>query len=496
MAKEKISEETLKSNIKDEYFNNTNCKIELGEDGIDFTVRYFGRRVLWAEAKRYQTDINVMLAQLIITAYKVQRYTLDVPKYFAVFDSEKMVFIPYSYVEHLYDEFKNTDFDWTIPASNKNSKEFKIISAIVKDAIGKKGVLLKQENIYEFNERVFYFSERKKELKEWIDNNILTDEATSPIKITDSNFYKVFNDWIKYVKKTIVIDWEAIRNDWGLLDSDFFLADLFSKDNKTIEEKLYILLKSSHYKIQKINKVAAKYGMLDEGFKVIFNDEQKAHKQFWEGFVRPPENEYWDLILQRRDLLVPNDVRERLGAFFTPPEWAELAQKYMADVWGDLDDYYIWDCAGGTGNLLYGLANRNKLFISDINIENIYITQGRVAKGELTLLQKNCFQFDFLNDDFDKLPQELQDIIKNEPQKLIIFINPPYVESAGMGVVQGKKGRLDIGKNKVFVFPCSSIIINCRVMPCCVCELTLIVLTIGTTFPSESGFLFLSSIAG
>jgi len=42
------------------------------------------------------------------------------------------------------------------------------------------------------------------------------------------------------------------------------------------------------------------------------------------------------------------------------------------------------------------------------------------------------FQFDFLNDDFSKLPKGLQEII-NDPKrckKLIIYINPPYAEAA------------------------------------------------------------------
>jgi hypothetical protein len=43
------------------------------------------------------------------------------------------------------------------------------------------------------------------------------------------------------------------------------------------------------------------------------------------------------------------------------------------------------------------------------------------------------FQFDFLNDDFTKLPKGLQDIINDETKrkKLIIDINPPYAEIAG-----------------------------------------------------------------
>jgi hypothetical protein len=58
----------------------------------------------------------------------------------------------------------------------------------------------------------------------------------------------------------------------------------------------------------------------------------------------------------------------------------------------------------------------------------------RIQNG-VNLLENHVFQFDFLNDDFTKLPQGLQDII-NDPKrrkKLIIYINPPYAE-AGTGL--------------------------------------------------------------
>jgi hypothetical protein len=56
------------------------------------------------------------------------------------------------------------------------------------------------------------------------------------------------------------------------------------------------------------------------------------------------------------------------------------------------------------------------------------------------------FQFDFLNDDFSKLPQSLQDIINDEKKrkKLVIYINPPYAE-AGTGL--GKQHKEGVAIN-------------------------------------------------
>ena len=439
MRKEKINEAELKQDIWLEYFKKFKYKPDWR--GVDFVLDYQGGHILWAEAKKEPTDINLMFAQLIFTIYNVQKEYPN-PYYLAVFDSEKIAFIPYTEFETLFDEMRFADFNWNVTPSNRNTKEFKEISSRIKSAIEKNNILFHQENLHDFKELVFYFDKDKKDLKDWINNNLLSEEATGPIKITDGNFNKVYNVWLEEVKSTIQIDWEAIRRDWGLLDSDFYLADLFSVDDRTIEEKLYILLKSDHYNIQKINKVAAQYGMLDEGFKVSFSDNQLSHNRFWHRYKRPPEEEYWDLIIRRRDLLVPTDIRERLGAFFTPPMWVSLAQQYMSDSWGDLDDFYIWDCAGGTGNLLQGLTNSRNLFISDINIENVYIMQGRIERGELNLLPNHCFQFDFLNDDFEKLPKGLKNIIDDEEKrkKLIIFINPPYAEAGTKLIKENKKG--------------------------------------------------------
>ena len=437
------SEETLKYNVHKDYFKGCNYFPDFHK--IDAAMEYKNTPVLWAEAKPKPTDINVMFAQLIFTVYKVQKEH-ETPRYLAVFDNEKIAFIPYNLIEPLFNEMKNVDFDWTVRPSDTNTKEFKQISDIIKNAIEHKNILYEYENLYDFKQLVFHFKKDKKLLQDWINANITIDEAKGPTRITDENFHKVYNRWRDEVKNSINEDWEAVKRDWGILDCDYFLADLFAEDNKTIHEKLFVLLKSDEYRVE--NKDKAKQMALYDKRITSFNDNQAAHKQFWNRYIRPPESQYWDLILKRRDLLVPQDIRERLGAFFTPSEWVLLAQKYMADTWGDLSDYYIWDCAGGTGNLLQGLDNLLQesynpanLFISDINIENVYVMRGRIEKGELNLLSNHCFQFDFLNDEFALLPDKLLNIIKNEPEKLIIFINPPYADASSNMKTAKKEGN-------------------------------------------------------
>ena len=99
--------------------------------------------------------------------------------------------------------------------------------------------------------------------------------------------------------------------------------------------------------------------------------------------------------------MVPQDIRERKGAFFTPRIWVELSQKYLTDYLGEnwQEDYYIWDCAGGTGNLLAGLTNKYQIYASTLDQADISVMHERIEHGA-NLLKNNVFQFDFLNDDF------------------------------------------------------------------------------------------------
>ncbi|MCU0447627.1 MAG: hypothetical protein MUE85_22230, partial [Microscillaceae bacterium] len=65
-------------------------------------------------------------------------------------------------------------------------------------------------------------------------------------------------------------------------------------------------------------------------------------------------------------------------------------------------------------------------------------------KNGANLLEDHVFQFDFLNDSFDKLPPSLQKII-NDPEKrkkLVVYINPPYAEASNKKTLEkGKEGN-------------------------------------------------------
>jgi hypothetical protein len=430
MSYQNIREEEVKNKVAQDYFPQFDCTKIIGN--IDFcvtiptqntkqTLLFETESLLWAEAKKGKANIYNSIVQLILTIGKARTFDKSLPPAFlGAFDAEKIAFIAYN---DIHDIFYTNDFNWNVTPSNHETKEFKL-------------VLDKVTQTIDTNSLLFVFDNDQKEIKTFIEANFIAGKSeTSKIKIDKNNFMVIYNKWLQVVKATINVNWEIAKKT-GIIDGDFYLADLLANENESLKDNLYVLLKKDHYEL---DKKLDDMGMFSSRT-ANFNDKQKAHTQFWNKYDRPPKEEYWDYIVERRDLLVPQDVRERKGSFFTPQIWVELSQKYLTDVLGEnwQDDYYIWDCAAGTGNLLAGLTNKYNIYASTLDTQDVEVMKDRIRNGA-NLLENHVFQFDFLNDDFTKLPKSLQDII-NDPEKrkkLVMYINPPYAEATTAKTVTG-----------------------------------------------------------
>ena len=426
-----IREEELKNRVAQDFFGKYDCTKIIRD--IDFAVKNKGinplventpvedEYLLWAEAKKDRNDMIAMLAQLVLTIGKARTFDKTLPPpYLGCFDCEKIAFVTYADIQ---DIFYQSDFNWNVAPSNRETREFKQVYEQIKRIV---------ETDIPWETLLFDFEKDEKELKRFIhDNFVVGKSETSKIKIDKNNFIIIYNKWLETVQPSIAVKWDKAKAR-GILGGDFYLADLLSAENKTLKEKLFVLLRGNFYEFDRIVDDDDIYNSK----RAEFSDNQKAHTQFWAKYERPPLEEYWDYIIERRDLLVPQDIRERKGSFFTPKIWVELSQKYLADVFGQnwQDVYDVWDCAAGTGNLLAGLTNKYNIWASTLDKADVDVMKDRIQNGA-NLLESHVFQFDFLNDDFTKLPQGLQDII-NDPKKrkkLIIYINPPYAEAAQYG---------------------------------------------------------------
>ena len=460
-----LQEESLKQRISEDFFSDFYYE---PLDRIDFALilnehkgGLFDIFALWAEAKKgNDTDIYASLVQIILTIGANELYRVhNIPEFIGAFDAEKIAFLPYKYIK---DFTMRNDFDWTsITPSNHSAESFVRMRELTSEILDKHCTM-------------FYYEKDGEILRDFIKNTIAKGQ-NNPIEIDLENFDSVYLQWARIVLPSINLNqnaWKYARENLIAVESDFFLADLLSEDNTTINHNLRILLNKRlennreklFYNI-KIDKGLFSYNTQDI---VFIDDDNTAHAQFWNRYKRPPKEEFWDKIYERRDKLSPEDIRERKGAFFTPQVWVAKAQEYLADCLGEnwQEQYYIWDCAAGTGNLLAGLKNARNIYASTIDLSDVLImkelNKSDLHKGnnKLNLLENHIFQFDFLNDEFfdkvdkngkilakSKLPQSLQEILRDESkrQKLVIFINPPYAEATSGKTPAGT------GKNKAKV---------------------------------------------
>ncbi|GAA9598154.1 hypothetical protein UBN83_14510 [Helicobacter pylori] len=421
-----LNEETLKIQIKAEFFKDKKFLYSGNENEIDFMLSYKHPNailpILWGEAKRGNfDDLDKAFTQLLLTIGKHKFYNHHTPPYLCAFDAFRMEFIAFD--DTITNFFYESGINFSITPSNHNTEGFKHALDMFKAKC-------------KSHKFVFDFKTQSQECKEFIESNLNSSHLLNKIPIDKNNFFTIYQKWFEAVKPTIDIDWEMAKTK-GILDADYYLADLLSDGDKTIIEKLQTILSSSYYKLKRGVNELGKIDFMEVGF----TDGQQAHQEFWNIYERPPKVEFQAFILERRDLLVPSDVRERKGAFFTPRIWVEKSQEYLAKALGQdyQEDYIIWDCAGGTGNLLNGLTNKANCFLSTLDSNDVAIVKELAATNKLNLLENHVFQFDFLNDDFKKAPKSLQEILndKEKLKKLIIYINPPYAEAGNKAKMSG-----------------------------------------------------------
>lgn len=434
-----ILEEELKNKVAKDWFQRYDTTQIVGK--IDFCVSvpvgdgpqlFETESLLWAEAKKgTKQDIWESFVQLILTIGKARTFDRHLPPaYLGAFDAEKIAFVPYNSV---LDVFYQNDFNWNVMPSDHQTKEFQQLYELVSDTLHSGAVK-------------YRFEEDEKELRHFIRNNFIIGKSRqTKIRINKNNFTAIYRKWCQQVRPTIAVDWKLASKS-GIIDADFYLADILSNNNLPLLEKLYVLLRTDHYELAR--HIDAQTGLFSSS-SAPFIDKQKAHHEFWQRYNRPPKREYWDYIVERRDLLVPQDVRERKGSYFTPQQWVELSQQYLAMELGEdwQDEYYIWDCAAGTGNLLAGLTNKYNIWASTLDKADVDVMHDRIKRmndnssnGQgANLLESHVFQFDFLNDPFDKLPDGLRQIV-NDPEKrkkLVVYINPPYAEASNARTMTG-----------------------------------------------------------
>lgn len=435
VSKVLISERNIKEMLCGEFFNvyDTNQKVE----NIDFAVaipdnnhlKVEAEWLMWAEVqKSLSNNIHEAFAHLVLNIGKTKIYEkLLPPKFLGVFDHKGIAFMSYDSIMEL---FYLNDFNWNVPTSNQNTKEFKKIMRLIRNC---------NDHI-----KIFQYDTDNKELHKFVNKNFKFKANTKQIQVTKANSIPVFHKWLAVVKPTINCLWRNAR-EFNIYERDFFLADLLSKSTEAIKERLNVLYTNDRYIVQRGASVIGGIDLTEVYFTdaVKWGKEGVSHRLFWSNYKRPSHKKYWDFMVSRKELFIIPQARSYKGAFFTPEIWVTKSHEYLQDCLGDdwQREYYIWDCTAGTGNMEAGLINKNNIWASTIDDSDVDIMRERSKMG-MNLLPSHIFKFDFLNDSFDKLPESLQNIINNEDErkKLIIYFNPPSAEAgSSMGTIS-KKG--------------------------------------------------------
>ena len=215
-------------------------------------------------------------------------------------------------------------------------------------------------------------------------------------QITAQNFFQVFRHWKNFFG-------DAVQN--GHKPSEYFLLDIEQGKTSLVDNNSVIFRMSD--------------GEIRE--KLLNPDE---YKYFWNHYEKISDAREIISIRQKMDRITEISLRRFTGEFYTPIDFAKKAFDYLTRVvghWWTQENFRLWDMAAGTGNLEFAIPPEAHKFC--------YIST--LIKDEADYCQNTfpaatAFQFDYLNDPADKLPQKLRDDLADPNIRWIIFINPPY----------------------------------------------------------------------
>ncbi len=443
-------EEDVKKSFVDMFLKRYEVSSSFGNiDLAVFEKGNYENPVALFEAKKGNADLVEALAQLIVTVNnESNKLNIGYPKFMGSFNKNNVLIVKTS---DIFPIFYRNDIDWRITPSKRNTEGFRHLMNVLKEYSNK-------FIIFQYSEE-----EGKKELKNFILNNFNTLTEYKKILISLHNIKKVYDTWFETVRKSISIKWDD--DNYSKKNTPFDFSDLF------IAELLY---KCREYKglgyETKIVSFNGDFYTINVPGEIIsielhFLDQKKAYEQFWNKYEKPT---YEDLkrIIENRYLLIDENKRKITGSYYTPPKWVDKSQEYIKQkiIIQDLkDEYYIWDCAAGTGNLLIGIDKyipeyKDRVFASTLEMQDIDIMKNNTG---LPISPDHIFQFDFLNDEFKpiskggKLPDTLYEILidPEKRKKLIIFINPPFGEASEINSMSSDKKK-KMGKHKSGISEC------------------------------------------
>ena len=136
----------------------------------------------------------------------------------------------------------------------------------------------------------------------------------------------------------------------------------------------------------------------------IYGDGFKSFFSYFNRNYTPQEKNKFAEISDR---LIEDTNRRNKGEFYTPTLFVDYAHKMISEQFGEdwKEKYVVWDNCSGTKNLTRDYYFK-ELYSSTLENAELQISERYNREG-------TAFQFDFLNDSLDKLPQGLKNALEN-----------------------------------------------------------------------------------
>ena len=275
------------------------------------------------------------------------------------------------------------DVDWKIAPSEAHKKNPEMMRAMVDDI----DIL---PFVYDVDEN---FKIKDVISKLWD----LTDNVVRKIRITKDNIVNIYD----YFNENVLKNCELTTNE----KANLFIQIAINPSENYIHPKKSVVVTKSYGEI------------------VIVRNQFKSFFSHFEGDVYSPKEK--EGLTSLVDRLVEEETRRKKGEFFTPTAFVDLAHTYISNTFGEdwRERYVVWDNSCGTMNLTRDYKFK-ELYCSTLEQSDI-----DTANQMRYNLEATKFQYDFLNGDYDVLPEGLRNAIDGG-KEILFLINPPYATAS------------------------------------------------------------------
>jgi hypothetical protein len=294
-------------------------------------------------------------------------------------------------------DYLDMDLDWKVAPSSAHT----IIDLVL--------ALMNDDKICPFVYNSDDFDDCVQKIKD------LTDNVQRKVLVTDHNITEVF----RYFDEKVLGKSKLTTNE----RANLFVQMLVNKDDNYL------------------HPVKRRKTVVTKAFNEIAIVSRESFESFFGHFASSYSPSQKHKLAAVVDRIVEDTTRRKQGEFFTPAIWVDKAHEYIASVYGEnwKEEYIVWDPAWGTGNLTRDYQFK-ELYVSTLNQSDIDTANQMGYNSEAVK-----FQYDFLNDDYSKLPKGLRIAIE-EGRKIIVLMNPPYATVNGFKNIVNDGGS---SKNKV-----------------------------------------------